>query len=396
MSTPGAPVIVTVHEAELVGPRQSGGRIRAYCHLHGGDHQRSLSIAPAGHDAAGYGYCHSCGARVFVPELAPAGARGPSSQQRRRVTAEALLRPPRRPVVSDTTPEPWQRDELATLARLAERMRARLADERARAYLAARCIPYEIAAAAGVGYIPADAKLSGYMAKWHDRLVFPLASPAGVGYAGRSLWGWVPGMDENAHKALLDGTPDAPRRWEKTYPAGWYGYELLATATRVVIVEGPFDRLALVAAGLADVPVLALVGTAARAAWIPDNVRAVVLALDGDVKGQERAQALRYELRAVGLAVAICAPTAEDGQGKDWSERWRLAQWDGVAAVFDALDALTGDSDALTPAGVVAPIPEPEAASSEPADPLWAEALADPLVRYLMETGYDLVEVCPV
>src|SRR5258706_14495142 len=73
-----APEIVTVHEAELVGPRQNGGRLRAYCHLHGGDHQRSLSIALEG-DAAGYGFCHAFGAEVFVPELAPQDgkARGP-------------------------------------------------------------------------------------------------------------------------------------------------------------------------------------------------------------------------------------------------------------------------------------------------------------------------------
>jgi DNA primase len=94
------------------------------------------------------------------------------------------------------------------------------------------------------------------------------------------------------------------------------------------------------AAGLPDV--VALVGTAARVEWIPASVRAVVLALDGDAAGQERAETLRHELRAVGLDVAICTPPAEDGRGKDWSERWRLAEWDGVLPVFDAWDTLAG------------------------------------------------------
>jgi hypothetical protein len=332
---------VTVHEAELVSPRQRGGRVRAYCHLHGGDHQRSLSIA-AGGEAAGYGYCHSCHARIFVPELAPPGARGPAPP--RPVTVASLLQPPRAQTApSQPTPEAWQVDELQAVQRLAERMRARLADDRARAYLAARGIPYAVAAAAGVGYIPADARLSGVLAKWRDRLVFPLGSPAGAGYAGRSLAGWVPGMDENVHKALLDADPAGPRRWEKTYPAGWYGYDVLATATFVAICEGPLDRLALAAAGLDLADVLALVGTAARAEWIPANVRGVVLALDGDAAGRERAAALARELQMVGLAVTICAPAAEDGRGKDWAERWRLAGHEGVWSVFEALDDLIPD-----------------------------------------------------
>jgi hypothetical protein len=330
--------ILTVHEAELVSPRKSGGRIRAYCHIHGGDHQRSLSIALDG-DAAGYGYCHTCSAKVFVPELAPEGAQAQRSQRPRRVTAEALLRPARkRAAPSDPTPEPWQRVELAALTQWYPRMRERLADERACAYLEARAVPYDFASGEGVGYIPADAKLAGHMAKWRDRLVFPLGSPAGAGYAGRSLAGWVPGMDENEHKVALESDPDAPRRWEKTYPAGWYGYGSLASAERVVICEGPLDRLALMAAGLPDV--VALVGTAARAQWIPASVRGVVLALDGDAAGRERARTLRQELRAAGLEVTIVTPPADDGQGKDWSERWRRAQWDGVLPVVDAWDAL--------------------------------------------------------
>jgi hypothetical protein len=36
--------IILLHEHELVrwGPKQRGGKLRAYCPVHGSDHQRSL------------------------------------------------------------------------------------------------------------------------------------------------------------------------------------------------------------------------------------------------------------------------------------------------------------------------------------------------------------------
>jgi hypothetical protein len=264
-------------------------------------------------------------------------------------------------------------------------MRARLADERPRTYLAARGIPYDIAAAAGVGYIPADARLSGALAKWRDRLVFPLGSPAGVGYAGRSLHGWALGMDENEHKAWLDALtaaeeraaeearergeyrPVLHRRWEKTYPAGWFGYELLAKAHQLVVCEGPIDRLALAAAGLSLGEVLALVGTAARLEWIPANVSSVLLALDGDGPGRERAQTLRDALRAEWLAAAICTPPTEDGLGKDWAERWRRAGRAGAAPVIDVLAAwaVGEDTAAAPPSGDTLETPGADVASHE-------------------------------
>ncbi len=40
----------------------SGERLRVYCPIHGGDHQRSLTIDPA----TGWGFCHCCHATVLV------------------------------------------------------------------------------------------------------------------------------------------------------------------------------------------------------------------------------------------------------------------------------------------------------------------------------------------
>lgn len=411
-----------LHEADLHSPRQSGRRIRAYCPIHGGDHQRSLSIEAPGGEYAGYGYCHSCHAAVFVPEMNPEEAQrrergqgrdyrapGMAGAHARRVTSASLLRPvATRAAMSappSATPADWQRRELETLIALDGRMRARLEDERARAYLAARHIPLEVAQACGVGYIPADAKLAGHLAKWRDRLIFPLGSPDGRGYAGRSLWGWQPGMDENTHKALLEASQDAPRRWEKTYPAGWLSYAALDGATDAVIVEGPVDALALLTAGLRDAPVLALVGTAGHAEWLPASVGAVALALDGDGPGRDAARKIAQELTEAGVIVRRCAPPVEDGRGKDWAERWRLAEWDGVDPVFDALDALRSGA---TPPAHVAHDSQPHTYASDsaatatrvaPAMPAPAPVddaapwLADPLIAHLLARGFQLAEV---
>src|SRR5260221_2788274 len=109
-----APEIVTVHEAELVDPRQSGGRLRAFCNIppHKGDHQRSLSIALEG-DAAGYGFCHACGAKVFFPELAPQDGKARGSWRPRRGTAGTPLPPPPRPVAGRPNPPGWHGQRVA-------------------------------------------------------------------------------------------------------------------------------------------------------------------------------------------------------------------------------------------------------------------------------------------
>jgi hypothetical protein len=52
---------------DLIDAVECGGRLRAYCPIHGGDHQRSLSIDRA----SGWGFCHCCHAVVLVESLNP-------------------------------------------------------------------------------------------------------------------------------------------------------------------------------------------------------------------------------------------------------------------------------------------------------------------------------------
>lgn len=359
---------VVVHVAELGETRQVGGHLRAYCPVHGGDRQRSLSVNPEN----GYGQCFACGAQTFTPEYADPDAlarqewrqeyadRRASRRPRVRTAAE-LTRPPQggkaeaasasKSTAKPADPAEWQREELLALQRLEERMRKRLHDDRAQTYLAERGIPLEFAERAGMGYIPADARLgqTGLSAKWRDRLIFPLGSPAGVGYIGRALHLWQPGMDEDTHKALLEADDrdsrdlrDWGRRWEKTYPAGWHGYAAMPAARYVVIVEGSMDALALRVAGMssAQTAVVALAGIAARVDWIPPSVRGVVVALDGDARGQEAAARLCHELQEAGIRMALCVPPMDAPHCKDWSACWKHLQWDGVMPVFEALDTL--------------------------------------------------------
>jgi hypothetical protein len=222
----------------------------------------------------------------------------------------------------------------------------------AQAYLNQRSTPPALAQACGVGYLsravwerailPVEQKT--LLQRWIGRLIFPLHSPEGQGYIGRTLLKWEPGMDESAHKALLD-RPGAPRRWIKTNPAGWFGFqEPGCLARELVLVEGGFDRLVLLAAGFPATAVVALVGTAARPGWLAQfapQVQRVVLALDADDGGLAAMERLASEFRQAGLQVTPCPPP-HDGWGKDWSERYRRL---GPQSVWPLYDTLAQDSN---------------------------------------------------
>ncbi|HEX7733241.1 MAG TPA: toprim domain-containing protein [Ktedonobacteraceae bacterium] len=339
-------------ERELRSPVDMGERVRAYCHIHGSDHQRSLSITKA----RGWGHCFNaaCGATVLVAEwnrpLANRLLQGVSwgmspartvpsllvpGARTRPTFVQPMLLPPPRSIPS------WQREECEALLALDEQTRRALTETpRAQRYLRERGIPLAIARTAGVGYLP-PALLNRpemreqrrLLYRWVDRLLFPLTSPEGMGYIGRSLWRWQPGISETVHKTLLEQRA-GPKRWIKTNPAGWFGMESEELPRTVILVEGAFDRLTLLAAGFQAGEIVALAGTALHADWFPARVRTVVLALDGDEGGREASARLGDQLAWAGLDVQTCL-SRQDRWGKDWNERWQRLGYRSVTPVVE-------------------------------------------------------------
>jgi DNA primase len=228
----------------------------------------------------------------------------------------------------------WQQEEVAALRAVAPLIcEALVSSRRAHLYLTQRALPPTLAQASGVGYLSravwehalVSKEQHQLLKRWIGRIIFPLGSPEGRGFIGRTLLQWEPGMDENTHKALLD-QPGAPRRWIKTNPAGWFGFDAPASLTeQVVLVEGGFDRLALLTAELPANAVIALAGTSARPLWLKQfahQVKHVVLALDADESGATAMERLTGEFRQAGFTVTHCPPP-HDALGKDWSERFR-------------------------------------------------------------------------
>src|SRR6266849_889321 len=69
ITTQQGKAIEIILQTELRDPLDMGEHVRAYCHLHGSDHQRSLSIDKA----TGWGHCSNatCEATVLIAEWNP-------------------------------------------------------------------------------------------------------------------------------------------------------------------------------------------------------------------------------------------------------------------------------------------------------------------------------------
>lgn len=326
---------IRIKYAELGEEGKPGrGNRRFNCPIHGGD-SYSLSIPDEG-EKIGMGHCHNgrCeGNRLPVIVLDyPGRTNNKSSQpQDKNARIKALLTP-RDPVIAPPL-DAHAISEIATLQNWQPRMAKAIHTTKAAAYLASRGISLEIAEAAHVGYIP-DVSITPYD-KWRDRLIFPLWHPAGIGYTGRSLHGWVEGMTSDEHKALL---PDG-MRWQKTGRAGWYGVAAHELASTIILVEGALDRLALLAQGADDNEVIALGGTMLNLDWIPTQVLRVILALDLDEAGRTASAKRKHYLETIGLEVIIA--DSDDMIGKDASERHQNDKI-GLWYIFTAWDTVTG------------------------------------------------------
>jgi hypothetical protein len=138
-------------------------------------------------------------------------------------------------------------------------------------------------------------------------------------------------MDEDEHKTVLK-EQHLPRVL-KTGNAGWF-WQRAELSRAVILVEGAFEKLALLAAGFASSEVIAVGTTAANIDWLPGWVRAVLIAFNGDERGRQGSRRLAAELRFGGMFVEECVPP-DDELGSDCSARWRRGGEEGLRFVFD-------------------------------------------------------------
>jgi DNA primase len=347
-------------ENDLKNSISQGQWTRARCPIHGGDHQRSLSI----HKTSGWGSCFQCHARVLLEDYNPQVAQELRQKYGQKLPHDhtSKTQHPREEPTSGKhrslagrqeerqTGERWQQEEVRVLHLLHPWMQQALKSIeigdgwQAQAYLTQRAIPLNIALGLGVGYLPRELLLhhptfqpfQHLLNRWTERIIFPLRSPTGNGYIGRTLWRWQVGMNEDEHTALLNDEPDAPRRYIKTNPAGWFCAPPLEWSDCLVLVEGPFDRLALLAAGMKNKEVQAIVGTAFSTHWIQDHMQAVIFAFDHDPSGIAAMERHAEELRLTKDLLVETVLPAE----KDWSTQWTRYGYPGVSVLIETFERL--------------------------------------------------------
>lgn len=284
--TQAKPHILTL--AELRGYRNQGysqRQERYYCCVHNSDHQRSLQL----NHQTGRFQCHSCGAWGYVEELqAPEYRRGNRGAGPTRIAPKPP--PPK--------PEPKSRPELAELLK---EFQLALPGSCGEAYLKSRRIPLTLAQGFGCGYA-AYGKWPGR--QWRPgRLVFPHTNPAGdiINLYGRAV-GNAPKGSKHDHLKGPKGNFNAP----------------VLNGDEAYLCEGPFDALALIAAGYRNsCAIFGLNGL--RWKWI--KAKWLILCFDNDTCGQQHQREVAWEATLRGYEVYTLEEDAYQVHG-DLAEAW--------------------------------------------------------------------------
>lgn len=282
----------TRHELEtLPGYRGNDRKGRARCPVHQGENPTALSIDWA----TGWASCWSCGDAWSIrigdsPEHSPP-----------RSTAG---RPAPRPSARATPTDRNLDTVRATLAKAIETAAGNLPGSPGETYLAGRGIPLDVAQTLRLGWASAGA-LAG-------RVVFPLRDPDGIATSatGRA----VSDHTQPKYKALKSGDG-----YVKTLFNGGAITQAKQSGHPVVVVEGPLDAAACVAAGLPLT--VALCGKSYQHPEHFAGLATVILALDADDAGQEGRRRLWLDLIARGIDVLVLPASALDG-AKDLGEYW--------------------------------------------------------------------------
>jgi hypothetical protein len=285
----------------LAGYRGNDRKGRACCPIHAGDNPTALAIDWG----AGWASCWSCGDAWAIrvedhPDTKP--------PQNPHSNGAKLPRPRNASRHENRRQHPVEHDLDALRAGLATALAAataRLAGSPGETYLAGRGTPLDVAQALQIGWVP-DGKRAG-------RVVFPLTGPDGLPTSaiGRAVSDQV----HPKYKALAsdDG-------YVKTLFNGAAISQAKRSGHPVIVVEGPLDAAACVAAGLPLTVALCGKGYAQPAQF--HGVQTVILALDGDDAGQAGRRTLWLDLTARGIEVLVLPAAALNG-AKDLAEHWQ-------------------------------------------------------------------------
>jgi len=334
---------------EAVPLKKMGADWRGACPFHGGTH-RNFAVVPK----KGMYYCYVCheAGDVFKWYMMRAGLDYPTAV--REVARRVGIVIPERAVREGPDPrEPLFAAVSAAQDWFARQLREAAEADAARRYLVEREIPLERAAELGLGFAPRGKALleeltklgipeerlveAGLAKRWEDgtlgarfrdRLLFPIHDGRGrvVGFGGRLLG---PG------EAKYLNSPESP-----IYHKGTMLYNLHAArpAIRqegaVLVVEGYFDVLRLVLAGIEHV--VAPLGTALtteQAALIKRLAPTAVLLYDSDKAGLRATFRAGDELLQHGVRVRVA--TLPEGEDPDSLVR---------AGGAEALEALLKDA----------------------------------------------------
>ncbi len=208
--------------------------------------------------------------------------------------------------------------------------------------------------------------------RFRDRLMFPIRSPAGrlLGFGGRAL-------DDDPAKYVNTAETASFSKGRLLYGLD-RARRAVREAGRLLLVEGYFDCLAAVAAGIDWV--VAGMGTALTADQAKLAARyadEVVIGYDGDNAGREATRRLLPVLLAQGLGVR----RAEFGEGHDPDSLRLEGGEEALAAAIEAApDAVAAELERLSPPGIVR---EPRAvARAAAAIGELLAAIPDPVLRY--------------